>query len=118
MSSKAIRSVANLINNSREGVGNQTHGRWERKDQKSDWKSDQNWKAVLQKMANASVATVVATNISRFVHDHCFGLSNILQRRPVNELVCLPVRYATCHNLALVECWIDVDPVDQNAKDI
>ena len=118
MSSKAIRSVANLINNSREGVGNQTHGRWERKDQKSDWKSDQNWKAVLQKMANASVATVVATNISRLVHDHSFGLSTIFHGRPVDELVGLPVRYATCHNLALVKCWIDVDPVDQNAKDI
>ena len=118
MSSITKRSVANLINNSCEGIDNQTHSRWERKDQKSYWKGDQNRETVLKEMAYAPVATVVATNVSCIVHDHSFKLSLNLHGRLVDELVGLPIRYATCHNLAFVICWIDVYPVEQNTKDI
>ena len=59
MSSKADRGVSHLINDSAEAIDAEDHGGWEWEECESDWEGDDNGKAILKEVSNASVSTVV-----------------------------------------------------------
>ena len=59
VSSKADRGVSHLINDSAESIDHEAYGGWEWEVWESDREGDDNGKAILKEMTNASVSTVV-----------------------------------------------------------